>query len=352
VGQSRGLSIVSSAIVNNGNEPDRYVYKDNTSTSYATRGGVLIYGVPDNAWIDVGYNCIVNNGTVEYNGTYGFGLANVSDATVEAVNVWWGQPTGPVFFTGTFTEGNYVFGNVVTSPFATEPHADIEGCGGPTGTCTLATLGVLEMLVDTPDERQGRAQILGTDGIRMVQNSPTQPNVNLTLVSVTDGDGNPVFTETAPGVWEFSGSGSPPTEAWAYYEWINPNDHRNQFFLLVSTNCPSEPDGTLEAHLDPRFDLRATLPATFAVHAAAPNPFQTRTTLTIELPQAARVTARVFDLLGRVVTTLRDEHLPAGSHQIMWTPMGTAGGTYLLHLEVRKADGTYHQHTQLLTLVH
>ncbi|ACY47870.1 hypothetical protein Rmar_0976 [Rhodothermus marinus DSM 4252] len=347
VGQSRGLSIVSSAIVNNGNEPDRYLYKDNTPTSYATRGGVLIYDVPDDAWIDVGYNCIVNNGTVEYNGTYGFGLANVSDATVEAVNVWWGQPTGPVFFTGTFTEGNYVFGNVVTSPYATEPHADIEGCGGPTGTCTLATLGTLQKL----NSSTGRAQILGPDGILVVQNSPLQPNVNLQLVGVTDGDGNSVFTETSPGVWEYTGGGQPPTEAWAYYQRIDTNDPTNQFFLQVSTVCPSEPDGTLEAHLDPHFSFQDALPMTFAVHGAAPNPFHTRATLAVELPQAARVTARVFDLLGREVARITDRELPAGTHRLVWEPNGLSGGTYLLRLEVREADGTYHRHTQLLTFV-
>ncbi|BBM69174.1 hypothetical protein [Rhodothermus marinus] len=347
VGQSWGLSIVSSAIVNNGNEPDRYLYKDNTPTSYATRGGVLIYDVPDDAWIDVGYNCIVNNGTVEYNGTYGFGLANVSDATVEAVNVWWGQPTGPVFFTGTFTEGNYVFGNVQTSPFATEPHADIEGCGGPTGTCTLATLGTLQKL----NSSTGRAQILGPDGILVVQNSPLQPNVNLQLVGVTDGDGNSVFTETSPGVWEYTGGGQPPTEAWAYYQRIDTNDPTNQFFLQVSTVCPSESDGTLEAHLDPHFSFQDALPTTFAVHGAAPNPFHTRATLAVELPQTARVTARVFDLLGREVARITDRELPAGTHRLVWEPNGLSGGTYLLRLEIREADGNYHRHTQLLTFV-
>ncbi|WP_397547512.1 hypothetical protein ABUL39_03890 [Rhodothermus marinus] len=347
VGQVRGLSIVSSAIVNNGNEPDRYIYKDNTPTSYATRGGVLIYDVPDDARIDVGYNCIVNNGTVEYNGTYGFGLANASNATVDAVNVWWGQPTGPVFFTGTFTEGNYVFGNVVTSPFATEPHPDIEGCEGPAGTCTLATLGTLQVL----DPSTGRAQILGPDGILVVQNSPTQPNVNLQLVGVTDGNDDPVFTETSPGVWEYTGGGQPPTEAWAYYQRIDTNDPTNQFFLQVSTVCPSEPDETLEAHLDPHFSFQDALPTTFAVHGAAPNPFHTRATLAVELPQAARVTARVFDLLGREVARIIYRELPAGTHRLVWEPNGLSGGTYLLRLEVREADGTYHRHTQLLTFI-
>ncbi len=349
VGQLQGLAIRGSAIVNNGNEPDRYMYKDDTPTSYATRGGVLIYAVPDNELIDVGYNCIVNNGTAEYNGTYGFGLANASNATVNAANVWWGQPTGPVFFTGTFDQGNYVFelGDVVTDPYAPEPHTDIEGCGEPTGTCTLATLGTLQVL----NPATGRALIQGTDGIQVVQNSPTQPNANLQLVNVTDGDGNPVFTETSPGVWEFTGSGSPPTEAWAYYQRLDTNNPTNQFFVQVSTVCPAEPDGTLEAHLDPQFDFPTALPATFAVHGAAPNPFRSSTALTVVLPHVAQVTARVFDLLGREVAQVIDEALPAGTHRLTWRPTGLSGGTYLLRLEVREADGTYHVHTQPLTFI-
>ncbi len=352
VGDGEGLILQTSAIVNNGNEPDRYIYQDTTAASYATRGGVLVYNTPLTAWIAIFYSCIVNNGTTEYQDTYGFGLSNAGDAPVEAINVWWGQATGPVFFTGTFTEGNYVFegADVVTDPFATEPYADIEGCGGPVGTCTLATLGTLQVL----NPSTGRAQILGADGIQIVQNSPTQPNINLELVNVTDGDGNPVFTEIAPGIWEYTGGGSPPTEAWAYYQRLDTNDPNNQFFLQVSTVCPSEPDGTLEAHLDPHFSFGEALPATFAVRPAAPNPFYTRTTLVIELPQPAHVMVRVFDLLGREVALLTNRTMLAGTHQIVWEPgrSGLSGGTYLLQLIVREDTGKYHRHTQLLTFIH
>ncbi|MFO7313625.1 hypothetical protein [Rhodothermus marinus] len=230
---------------------------------------------------------------------------------------------------------------------ATPGDLNVEQALTGTGTCTLATLGSLQKL----NSSTGRAQILGPDGILVVQNSPTQPNVNLQLVGVTDGNGDPVFTETSPGVWEYTGGGQPPTEAWAYYQRIDTNDPTNQFFLQVSTVCPSESDGTLEAHLDPHFSFQDALPTTFAVHGAAPNPFHTRATLAVELPQTARVTARVFDLLGREVARITDRELPAGTHRLVWEPNGLSGGTYLLRLEIREADGTYHRHTELLTFI-
>mgnify|MGYP001274231663 FL=1 len=69
------------------------------------------------------------------------------------------------------------------------------------------------------------------------------------------------------------------------------------------------------------------------------------------LPQTARVTARVFDLLGREVARITDRELPAGTHRLVWEPNGLSGGTYLLRLEIREADGTYHRHTELLTFI-
>lgn len=75
------------------------------------------------------------------------------------------------------------------------------------------------------------------------------------------------------------------------------------------------------------------LPASVALEAAYPNPFTAHTTLTLTLPEPARVRLRVFDLLGREVALLVDRDLPAGTHRLRWAPAGMASGTYLARLE-------------------
>ncbi len=55
--------------------------------------------------------------------------------------------------------------------------------------------------------------------------------------------------------------------------------------------------------------------------------------LDLALPEAARVTARVFDVRGRLVRTLVDEPMPRGHHAIVWDG-DDAGGR-------RAADGVY-----------
>ncbi len=75
------------------------------------------------------------------------------------------------------------------------------------------------------------------------------------------------------------------------------------------------------------------LPAAFALYQAYPNPFNPAATVTYDLPQAAFVKLAVFDLLGRQVSVLQQERMPAGVHQILWDASQIASGIYLLRLE-------------------
>jgi hypothetical protein len=78
------------------------------------------------------------------------------------------------------------------------------------------------------------------------------------------------------------------------------------------------------------------LPAHVALHAGYPNPFNPSTTLAFDLPGSADVRLHVFDMLGRRVSTLIDEHRPAGRHAVTFDAHGLASGTYLVILD---ADG-------------
>ncbi len=57
----------------------------------------------------------------------------------------------------------------------------------------------------------------------------------------------------------------------------------------------------------------------------APNPFNPRTTFELRLPRAGHATLRVYDLRGRLITTLVDGVLGAGSQQVVWSGTDAAG---------------------------
>jgi hypothetical protein len=59
-------------------------------------------------------------------------------------------------------------------------------------------------------------------------------------------------------------------------------------------------------------------PLRFALHPNRPNPFRGRTTLHYDLPAAGPVRLAIYDVAGRLVTTLRDGPAPAGEHRNSW----------------------------------
>jgi len=75
------------------------------------------------------------------------------------------------------------------------------------------------------------------------------------------------------------------------------------------------------------------IPTTFAVVGVYPNPFNPTTTFSYQLPEAATVTLSVYDLSGRLVTTLADGYRTAGSHDVTFDGSGLASGVYLYRLE-------------------
>lgn len=82
-----------------------------------------------------------------------------------------------------------------------------------------------------------------------------------------------------------------------------------------SYQCP-----TVSAVIDP-----VPLPVSSLFLDAAPNPFNPRTTIRYELPQAAQVTLTVYDLAGRRIRTLFVGAAKAGANVITWDGTDSAG---------------------------
>lgn len=80
--------------------------------------------------------------------------------------------------------------------------------------------------------------------------------------------------------------------------------------------------------------------ASFTLHPAYPNPFNATTTIRFNLPHAGITELKVYNVLGQEVTTLVDERLSAGEHQVQWTADKVASGTYLVRLNFENYSKT------------
>jgi len=75
------------------------------------------------------------------------------------------------------------------------------------------------------------------------------------------------------------------------------------------------------------------VPATFGLKQNYPNPFNPTTTIEFSLPRAGVATVKVFDVVGREVSTLVNEWRQAGTHRIQWNASSCASGVYYCRLE-------------------
>ncbi|MDP8241095.1 MAG: Ig-like domain-containing protein [Candidatus Hatepunaea meridiana] len=77
-------------------------------------------------------------------------------------------------------------------------------------------------------------------------------------------------------------------------------------------------------------------PETFYLSEAYPNPFNAVTRLSYGLTETEHVSVRVFDLKGRLVTTLIEGESPAGDYEVIWNSGKTPSGIYLIKMETSK----------------
>ncbi len=63
-----------------------------------------------------------------------------------------------------------------------------------------------------------------------------------------------------------------------------------------------------------------------------PNPFKESTTIKYRVVETASINISVFDLSGKKVSTLVNETVKSGNHELIWTPKNLSGGTYFVSL--------------------
>jgi len=77
----------------------------------------------------------------------------------------------------------------------------------------------------------------------------------------------------------------------------------------------------------------AVTPQRLRLHSNYPNPFNSRTTITFDLPVAGHATLAVFDITGRCVGTLSNGTYHSGPHTVSFDGTSLASGIYFCRLE-------------------
>lgn len=109
-----------------------------------------------------------------------------------------------------------------------------------------------------------------------------------------------------------------PTHAlmYVYNEYIDGVPH-------VRDLAPELTGGTVD--LVARAGSNSVLPAAFALDQNVPNPFNPSTQISFALPAAAKVTLRIYNVLGQEVKTLVDTDMRAGFQTVTWDGTNVAG---------------------------
>ncbi|MBI4727452.1 T9SS type A sorting domain-containing protein [candidate division TA06 bacterium] len=115
----------------------------------------------------------------------------------------------------------------------------------------------------------------------------------------------------------------------AYDSGYNPiSDESDVSFGITMTGVAGEPEDRIQ-----KFEFRMA--------QNAPNPFNRRTTISYQLPQAGQVSLKIYNINGQLVKTLVDRVQGAGAYRIKWdgkdeSGQAVASGVYLYQIKTGK----------------
>jgi uncharacterized repeat protein (TIGR03806 family) len=78
-----------------------------------------------------------------------------------------------------------------------------------------------------------------------------------------------------------------------------------------------------------------TLPDTYSLEKAYPNPFNAVTTIGYQLPVNSQTELVIYDIRGRVVETLVNKEQPAGRYRVKWNADRSSSGIYFYKLQTQ-----------------
>jgi hypothetical protein len=75
-------------------------------------------------------------------------------------------------------------------------------------------------------------------------------------------------------------------------------------------------------------NIGSTVPKAYSLNQNYPNPFNPSTKIRFDLPKNSFVTLKVYDITGRLVSTLLNENLAAGTKEYDWNAINMPSGVY------------------------
>lgn len=82
-------------------------------------------------------------------------------------------------------------------------------------------------------------------------------------------------------------------------------------------------------------ETNGSLPFRYELYQNFPNPFNPITTIKFDIPEETDVKIIIYDILGREVKTLIDQHVKPGRYRTYWNALNNASGAYFYRLETR-----------------
>ncbi|HEX9952247.1 MAG TPA: T9SS type A sorting domain-containing protein, partial [Rubricoccaceae bacterium] len=83
----------------------------------------------------------------------------------------------------------------------------------------------------------------------------------------------------------------------------------------------------------------SSAPDVFALGGMLPNPVRAAGRIRFDVPEASAVTIEVFDVLGRLASSVVDGRVAPGRHEVSWSAAGFPSGTYLVRMRARPESG-------------
>jgi hypothetical protein len=80
-------------------------------------------------------------------------------------------------------------------------------------------------------------------------------------------------------------------------------------------------------------EVTVNTPTAFGLSAAYPNPFNPSTSISLHVPMESNVSVQVYDLSGRMISTLLSGVQAKGDYNLIWNAQEQASGMYLVRAE-------------------